>query len=92
MGLCEACGKGIGTCHVTLRVEVFGPKSTRLKVVQFMLCDVCELASQQVLANDPQQRQRVALRMSQDPEFLSRWRDWRNRRRSQVLPARPPGS
>jgi hypothetical protein len=94
MGVCDACGKGEGTHHVTVRVTVFGPKATKTKVVQFWLCADCEVANQQVLADDANRRQRVAMRMTRDPEFFSRWREWRRKSAAEPLPspARANGS
>lgn len=80
MANCEACGKGEGIHHVTVTVTVFGPKATKVKTVQFWLCDRCELANQQVMAQDSQRRQRLAWRLTQEPQLFSRFRDWRETR------------
>lgn len=79
MRLCDACQQEEGTIHVTVRVTVFRVSSESRKIVQFWLCDTCEKANKQVLANDANQRRRVALRLTQEPSFFSKWRDWRGR-------------
>lgn len=80
MAVCDACQKAEGTNHVTVSVTVFGAKTTRAKPVQFWLCDSCEMASRQVLADDVGRRRRVAWRLTVDPQLFSRFRDWRESR------------
>lgn len=87
MAICDSCGKGEGTHHLTVTVSVFGPVATHRKTVQFWLCSACELANQQVMAQDPLIRQRVARRMTVDSDYMSRWRAWRDRKDT-GLPAR----
>lgn len=80
MAVCEACSTREGTHHITVSVTVFGPKTTRVKKVQFMLCENCVLALGQVMADDRQKRQRMAWRLTQDPQLFSVFRDRRERR------------
>lgn len=80
MAVCESCGTAEGTHHVTLGVTVVGPKKDKRKVVQFWLCEGCERSLSQTLEGGPAQRQRVARRMTEFPEYLSHWKDWRERR------------
>lgn len=76
---CDSCGKETGMHHVTLGVTVVGPKRDKKKMVQFWLCEICEKALAQSLEAGPAQRQRVARRLTEFPEYLSHWKDWRNR-------------
>jgi hypothetical protein len=80
MAKCEACLTAEGTYHVTLGVTVVGPKRDKKKLVQFWLCEGCERSLSQVMEGGPAQRQRVARRMTEFPEYLSHWKDWRDRR------------
>lgn len=91
MQYCEACGKEEGLYHVTVTVDVFGPESTKQKRTQFWLGDTCIAAINQVMARDPQQQQRVAWRMTQDPQLFSKFKDARERRYARS-PARPVSS
>jgi hypothetical protein len=79
MVICEACEKEEGIHHVTLGVTVVGPKRDKRKIVQFWLCISCERALAQTLEAGQAQRQRVARRMTEFPEYLSHWKDWRAR-------------
>lgn len=80
MAVCESCGTAEGTHHVTLGVTVVGPKRDKKRLVQFWLCEGCERSLSQTLEGGPAQRQRVARRMTEFPEYLSHWKDWRERR------------
>jgi hypothetical protein len=60
-------------------VTVVGPKRDKKKMVQFWLGDACIKALAQTLEIGPDQRARVARRLTDFPEFLSHWKDWRNR-------------
>ena len=71
MSLCQSCGERDAVFHITLQVSIFGPKSTRLKSVQFILCDRCEVGLQQVFCKDDLQKARLAVRLSDAPEFMS---------------------
>lgn len=63
LGTCEACGVRDAVFHVTVRVDVVGPRGVRVKLVQFALCEVCERGSQGVLMRDGDERARVAQRL-----------------------------
>lgn len=82
MRSCDSCQVGEGIHHVTARFEIYGPGASKVKIAQFWLCEGCEMASRQVLERDANLSQRVARRLVSDPEFLSRYRDWRDRRRA----------
>jgi uncharacterized protein YlaI len=77
--LCDACGQKPGDFHVTMPMMIFGPKTVKRKTVQFWLCDGCEHAMAQTLEAGDGQRARVARRLTEFPEYLSRWKDWRTR-------------
>jgi hypothetical protein len=81
MRVCDSCQKGEGTLHVTVRWDMVGPKATKVKHAQFWLCESCEMASRQVLVRDALLAQRMARRLTEEPEFLSRYHDWRTRQR-----------
>jgi len=87
--ICEACGEEPGTHHVTLSVSVVGPKSDKRKLVQFWLGERCVKALAQTMERGPSQRMRVARRMTEFPEYLSHWKDWRNRTWPDRAEARP---
>ena len=76
---CEACRQAEGVYHVTLTVDVFGPQTTKRKAVQFWLCEACERAARQVLQKDRLQRGRVALRMVDNPGFMTVRGAWNHR-------------
>jgi hypothetical protein len=86
---CEACGNEPGTHHVTMGVTVVGPKANKKKLVQFWLGENCIKAMAQTLEGGPAQRQRVARRLTEFPEYLSHWKDWRNRQWPDRTEARP---
>jgi hypothetical protein len=86
MPICMACGEKEASYHITVNIGVFGPKSTRPKIVQFIICVDCELALQQVLAKDVQQKFRVARRLIDTPEFLSDSPTaWQHKRKRQTF-------
>ena len=87
--ICESCGEEPGTHHVTLGVNVVGPKRDKKKLVQFWLGDSCVKALAQTLEIGPAQRQRVARRLTEFPEYLSHWKDWRQRVHPDRAEARP---
>jgi hypothetical protein len=75
---CDACGKE-AMFHLSVQVTVVGPKTNRLKLVQFWLCESCSHAHSQVMELGPDQKARIARRLTEFPEYLSRWKDWRTR-------------
>jgi hypothetical protein len=77
LAYCDACEKNEGVYHVTLRVDLIGPTTTRAKHRQFWLCAECEKALQQILCDDGLTRRRIARRMTEHPSYLSKYRDWR---------------
>ena len=79
MNYCEACKEKEAKYHATLRLTLVGPEGAKTKIVQFWLCESCEAASQQVLARDRMQRERLARRLSEGPDYLTKWQDWRLR-------------
>lgn len=89
MAKCEACGLNEGTHHVTVSVTVVGPKSERRKMVQFWTCQDCDRSLSQTLEAGPALRQRVARRLTEFPEYLSRWKEWRKRVWPDRAEARP---
>lgn len=76
---CVVCGAS-SSFHVTVKVELAGESTTRMKVVQFWLCKNCETANQQIFAQDDARQKRIALRLTDHPSFMSRWRDWRGKK------------
>ena len=71
MPLCQACGQNDAIFHITLNVNIFGPKSVRSKVVQFIVCDACDVRLQQVFCRDVFLKERIAVRLTVNPEFKS---------------------
>ena len=84
--ICMACGKEESKYHITVSVNIFGNKTTRAKLVQFTIGENCELALQQVLCKDVQQKFRIARRLVVEPEFLSCSTEaWRPRGRRETF-------
>jgi hypothetical protein len=76
---CDACGQEAKN-HLSMVVTIVGPKApTKTKMVQFWLCEACSQAHSQVMEIGPNQKARVARRLTEFPEYLSRWKDWRTR-------------
>jgi hypothetical protein len=80
--ICEACDKIEATAHVTLSVTVLADKGgPKTNVVQFWLCPECLTANRQVMARGPDMRKRLARRLTEWPEYLSRWQRWAGQQR-----------
>ena len=79
MPLCDACANYEAIYHVTLQVNIFGPRSERVKSIQFWLCSDCERSTQQILAKDELRRARLAFRFVDNPAFLSPTGRWRRK-------------
>lgn len=63
---CAACGE-TGTHHVTLTVQIaHAVKRARTKLIQFWLCDACELNSQAYLMRNADQTGRIARALTPD--------------------------
>jgi hypothetical protein len=60
MRYCSACKSAEGVNHITVTVDVFGPKTNRQKLAQFWLCAACEKRLTDFMARDEEQRGRVA--------------------------------
>ncbi len=75
---CIVCG-GEAVFYVTVRLDIDGDSTSRMKLAQFWLCRSCETANQQVFANDDERKRRIALRLTDYPSFMSHWRDWRGK-------------
>ena len=58
--ICNSCGKNEGTIHVSVTVVLFSAKSRRQKVIQFWLCEPCEMENRAFLERDNTLRDRVA--------------------------------
>ncbi len=71
MGLCQACGQNEAVFHVTLNVQITGPASTRNKLVQVILCDHCDVCLQQVFCKDDYLKERIAKRLTEEPQYKS---------------------
>lgn len=66
---CDACHQAEGIFHVTINVEVFSVKSTRMKQAQFWLCELCEAKSKIFLTRDERQPARVAQALTPTPWY-----------------------
>ncbi len=63
---CAACG-GVGSHHVTLTLNIaHAAKKPRTKIIQFWLCDGCELNSQSYLMRNADQSGRIARALTPD--------------------------
>lgn len=63
---CAACG-GIGSHHVTLTFQIaHAVKRAKTKLLQFWLCDACELNSQSYLMRNSDQSGRIARALTPD--------------------------
>lgn len=58
--MCAACQREPGVFHVTIAVDVFGPRRSKKKMVQFWLCANCETDSQRMFTRDDGLKARVA--------------------------------
>ena len=89
MYICDACQAEPGIYHATLTVQVVGPGGTKSKMVQFWLCQRCEMANRQVMERRPALLSTIAQRLTQWPEHVSRWKDWRKRVHPDYQEAQP---
>jgi hypothetical protein len=71
MRYCSSCGVNEGTIHITVTVDVFGPKTNRQKMAQFWLCAECEKLLRDFMARDEFQRRRVAKAVCPVTAFVS---------------------
>lgn len=63
---CAACGE-VGSHHVTLTMQIaHAVKRARTKIIQFWLCDQCELNSQSYLMRNADQSGRIARALTPD--------------------------
>lgn len=67
---CDACGREKATVHVSMHVELFSTSSRRVKVVQFWLCEKCELNNRIFLENRLGREGRVARAITPQPEWM----------------------
>lgn len=68
--LCEACGAE-AIVHVSLRLDLARPSKSTVKIVQFWLCEACDRAQNIVMTQDAEVKQRVAKRLTIEPELFS---------------------
>jgi hypothetical protein len=80
LGRCTACEEREAVYHLTVRVTVYGPKTERVKLVSFALCEECEMSNRQIFCDDGMFKRRVALRMVHDPSFYSKYPEWRGKK------------
>jgi len=67
---CDACSKNKAVVHVTMHVELFSTTSRRVKIVQFWLCEQCELNNRIFFENRGGREGRVARAITPHPEWL----------------------
>lgn len=66
---CDACGREPGVYHVTLTVDIFGPKSKKQKKVQGWLGEICEKKNRLFFERSAMQQVRVLKAITPKPEW-----------------------
>lgn len=81
---CLVCGRGAVT-HVTARFDIFRLADSKVKIIGMWLCQECDKKLTQVLTRDGEEQRRLAHRLTENPDYMSKRRNFTNLRNDQYV-------